>query len=164
MGVSLSSDASRLVTVGADKAARAWEMAKVKEATKDLDKPALSIALPAGPLSVSLSPNGQCVAAGVEAMGKEQVLVIDAASGKELLTLGEDGTMPARTVRRNGTPGPTTTTASPSTTSRSSARRIVRPHAASGAAKSGTIQNTPRCVSAATSDLIGLQPDAHERS
>jgi WD40 repeat protein len=93
LGLSLTADAARLVTVGADKAARVWDRSR-----PPVEKPVVSISLPAAPSSVSVTPNGQRLAVGHAADGKEQVRVYDAASGRELLALGEDGTTPARSL------------------------------------------------------------------
>ncbi len=102
-GLSLSADANRLVTIGADRAAHVWELNKLapgKRGGKELDKPAITVSLPALAQSVSISPNGLRIAIGFPApeAGKETVRIYDAVTGKELLDLGEVDGLPSRVV------------------------------------------------------------------
>src|SRR6202020_1590219 len=71
-----------------------------KTGGKELDKAEATVVVPAVPESVSLSPNGQRIAVGFPAPvnGKETVRIYDAATGKELLDLGEGDGMPSRVV------------------------------------------------------------------
>ncbi len=94
MALSLNADASRLATVGADKFLHIWDLYR-----PPIEKPLVSRTLPAEPISVSLVPNGARVAVGIQAAGQERVLLIDSSTGKDLLELGENGTMPARTLQ-----------------------------------------------------------------
>jgi WD40 repeat protein len=111
-----------------DKTARIWELAKLpvgKTGGKELHKAAVTVTLPTEAQSVSLSPNGQRIAVGFPAppqrsggpgatlrvpgelkaaaertmkKGKETVRLYDAATGKELLDLGDSDGLPSRMV------------------------------------------------------------------
>jgi WD40 repeat protein len=100
LGVAISSDSARLATIGADKTARLFDLAKLaaaKTGGKELDAAAVTVALPEAPQSVSLSPNGLRLAVGFPAPkdGKETVRLYDTATGKEVLDLGEGDGLPS---------------------------------------------------------------------
>jgi WD40 repeat protein len=103
VALGLSADGARMVTTGADKTARLWDLAKLpagKTGGKDVDPAAATITLPVAAQAVSLSPNGQRIAVGFPAPmgGKETIRLYDSASGKELLDLGDTDGMPSRVV------------------------------------------------------------------
>ncbi|MFO0881039.1 MAG: WD40 repeat domain-containing protein [Gemmataceae bacterium] len=99
-GLALSSDVTRLVTVGADKQGRVWELARLPAAPratpKELDRPTVALTLVAAPVSVALVPGSSRLVVGSEEADRSRVSVHDLATGTELLTLGENGSLPAR--------------------------------------------------------------------
>jgi WD40 repeat protein len=102
-GIAVSPDAGKIVSVGADRVARLWDLSKLpaaKSGGKEIDKAALEMPLPdkCEPLTCSLNPVGTRLAVGVAIAGKEQVRVFDAATGKELIALGEADGMPGRSL------------------------------------------------------------------
>jgi WD40 repeat protein len=101
--LSISADAGKLATVGADKAAQLYDLAKLpvgKTGGKELDKGTATMTLPAAAQSVSLSPNGLRIAIGFPAppIGKETVRLYDAVTGKEILDLGDQDGLPSRVI------------------------------------------------------------------
>ncbi|MFO0844214.1 MAG: WD40 repeat domain-containing protein [Gemmataceae bacterium] len=65
VALSLTADAGRLVTAGADRTAHVWDRTR-----PPVEKPIASAALPAGPLAVTVTPDGRRFAVGVEAGGR----------------------------------------------------------------------------------------------
>jgi WD40 repeat protein len=101
--LSLSADGGKLATVGADKTAQVYDLAKLpmgKTGGKELDKAAVTITLPAAAQTVSLSPNGLRIAIGfpAPAAGKETVRLYDTATGKEILDLGDQDGLSSRVL------------------------------------------------------------------
>src|SRR5262249_20841604 len=83
-GVGINLDGTRAVSTGADKTVTVWNLAGNLE-----DKPVASITLPAPAQSVTISPNGARVAAGVTEGMANLMHVFDVATGKELMALPE---------------------------------------------------------------------------
>jgi WD40 repeat protein len=97
LALAASADGTKVASVGGDEAAKLWDL-NAKPA-KEGDQPILTLALPAKPLSIAMSPNGQRLAVGVAAgkPQKERVHVYD-VKGSELQVLGEADGAPARSL------------------------------------------------------------------
>jgi WD40 repeat protein len=91
-GVGISADGNKVASVGLDRKAHVWDLAA--KVGKEGEKPAVTVALPADPLALAFSPNGQRLAVGLGGKG-ERVVVYD-GTGRELLQVGESA--PARAL------------------------------------------------------------------
>jgi WD40 repeat protein len=102
IGVGVSADGGRVVSVGEDRKVKVWELVpakkgarKEKEAEGE-DEPARVFAAGGEPQSIALSPNGTKVAVAVAGKVTNPIHVFDAASGVELLVLSDhQGEVPA---------------------------------------------------------------------
>ena len=86
VGVAVNADATRIVSCGADKTVKVFTLAAKADAKADNP---VTVNLPAPASAVALSPNGRYLAVAVEEKSRARVLVLDAATGKELLVYAD---------------------------------------------------------------------------
>ncbi|MBY0527075.1 MAG: hypothetical protein K2R98_27015 [Gemmataceae bacterium] len=84
-GVGLSADGARIVSAGADKTVKVWSADPPKAGVPEA--PIAIVTLAAPPTSVTISPNGQRIAAGFTNQAAHLISVFDVATGKEVMSV-----------------------------------------------------------------------------
>jgi WD40 repeat protein len=95
LALSISGDATRLASIGADKQAKVWNLVPAKP--EDAAKPVTAIPLPNAATSIALNANGQRLVVGVPDGANHVARVYDTVSSKEVQFL-PDHTAPIKSL------------------------------------------------------------------